>query len=271
LLGLVLCVGLVACGFDESGLGPFDAASDPQVVDVTNDVADLDVVDAPVDVQPEAGCDPGSCQGERCVADACDYYASCDEMHTADPSRQTGVHHFKGSNGPYDAWCDMDTTPGGWTLVARSVTLGSSNAFGWFKSSNTDPTDRKTPYSLSAPLNGLTFAQALVGQVNELASSPNVWGSNVNRLILPSGFPGNFQASGGGAGVVIVSTTGGCTSPQVTMLTVVGFTGHGSQFFFRDNTSDGPYGLFPEGFHLNYPLDCRAAEMDGTPGMIMVR
>ena len=267
---------MVACSLDESGLGPFDAGPfDAAIpIDAPGEAAQADAgQDAAPDSPAETtgNCTPDSCQGERCTADACDYYPSCAAMLAADPTRTTGMHHFQGGNGPFDAWCDMDTDSGGWTLVARSVTLGSSSSFGWFSASSTDPTDRTTPYSLDAPAKGITFTQALVGQVDELASGPNVWGSNVNRVALPSGFPGNFLASGAGAGVTVLATSGGCQSADVTMLTVVGFTGKSAQFSFRDNTSDGLYGLFPDGFHLKYLLDCKAAEMDSSAGMIMVR
>ena len=273
---LGFCFFLLGCSLDENGLGPFDAglADAASSVDAPGEAAQAD---AAQDVAPDApaeaadNCSPDSCQGERCTAGACDYYPGCAAMHTADPTRTTGMHHFKGGNGPFDAWCDMDTDSGGWTLVARSVTLGSSSSFGWFSASSSDPTNRTTPYSLDAPAMGITFTQALVGQVDELASGPNVWGGNVNRLDLPGGFPGNFKGSAAGAVVTVLTTTGGCQSSDVTMLTNVGYTGKSSQFFFRDNTADGSYGLSPDAFHLNFFLSCKAAEMDSSAGMIMVR
>jgi hypothetical protein len=262
----------IGCSLDETGLGSFDAATDaPVVVDATADVADASPADGATDVVSEQpACAPDTCQGERCTAEACDYYASCAEMHAADATRTTGLHHFKGGNGPFDAWCDMDTDNGGWTLVGRGVTLQSSTNFGWFRSSGTPATDRVTPYSLNAPANGLTFSHALVGDVDQAAPDANTWGADVNRVDLPSGFPGNFQSSAGGALVTVITTNASCSGSQITMLSVAGYTGHGSQFYFRDNLSDGPYGLFPDGFHLNYG-DCRSGTMDGRPGMVMVK
>ncbi len=271
-LPIVLALVTCGCSLDETGIAPRDGGViDVHSIDVSSETASSEAAaDAPADVVADGTCDPDLCMGERCTNDACDYYPSCAAMHTADTTRTTGVHHFRGSNGPFDAWCDMDTDQGGWTLVARSVWLQSSNNFGWFNSSSTDPTDRNTPYSLDAPAEGVTFTKALVGEVDDNAPNPNTWGGNVNRVALPSGFPGNFISSSGGAAVTIIATTSSCFASQVTMLTNVGYTGHASQFYFRDNPSDGAFGLFPDGFSLNYG-DCRSATMDGNQGMVMVR
>jgi hypothetical protein len=259
---LVLC----SCSLAESGLLR-DSGSDT-AFDVTI-LPEASAVDAVADVAPEAAtCNPDSCQGERCIGNACDFYATCKTMHAADPTRKTGAHWFH-TTASYTAFCDMDTQGGGWTLVGRTSPVTGSATFGWHQDSMTDPTDMSKPYSLDPMDKNMPFTEALAGTMGQSLT----WGMDIYQLALPSGFPSSFMTSAGSAAVTtITSYSNFCMTMPPTMLSNVGYVNETNNFFFRDNTGEGggAWGFQPQGWSTAYS-DCRGGLIDASAGMLMVR
>jgi hypothetical protein len=270
-----------ACSLDEGSPGglldgspvmdqsapPYDATDQGDtnpVVDAGPDAA----LDAPVDAPPpsDGGCDPKSCPGERCEDGGCGYYTSCNEMHQADSLRATGPKKLKDPKPTiYDAWCDMDLDNGGWTLVGRSVPFNSSSSFGWKKATGSIADDTK-PYSLNVDVHGLVFTEAAFGSYTVGTKS---WFGSVYKAVLPANFIANFKSS---AGATTLSKIGGvCSETAPTMFTNMGMVDNNDQFYMRDNTSAGNFGLRADGFALNYNDCAHAALLNTLPGMIAVR
>ena len=267
-----------ACSLDEGGGGLDGSALPdvwaPDVVDPSDGTAPADAapppdatLDAPVDAKPppsDAACDPNTCLGERCLNGKCDYYLSCSDMRQ-DATRKTGAHKLRDTKSNFfDAWCDMDLDSGGWTLIGRSALLGSSSNFGWKKATGTIGDDSK-PYSLDVDAHGLVFTEALIGGY----SAGKTWVGSVYKAVLPPGFLASYKAS---AGATTVSKVGGyCPDTSPAMFTNMGFVDNNDQFFMRDNTAAGNFGLRADAFALNY-YDCaHAALLNVAPGMIFVR
>ena len=271
----VLLLG-TACSLDEGELGasldggavPDQSAADAVVPSDGNAIVDARADAAPDALPPpDAGsCDPNACPGERCESGACSFYASCNEMRT-DTTRATGAHKLRDPKPTiFDAWCDMSTDNGGWTLVGRSVFMGTSGSFGWKKATGTIADDSK-PYSLDAAVHGLVFTEALVGGY----LTGKGWFGSLYKLGLPANFLGGFKSSAGAAAVSKVG--GACSENSPAMFSNVGFTDMTDVFFTRNNTSSGSYGLRAGGFALAFGIaDCpNAAYLDTLQGMIFVR
>jgi hypothetical protein len=268
-----------ACSLDE-GSGPGGVLDGGQVQDqwVPDDATDqpdsnpgIDASadatpDAPVDAKPppDGGCVASACQGERCLNGSCDFYVSCSDMHQ-DLNRPTGPHKLRDPNKVvFDAWCDMNQDGGGWTLIGRSVVAGNSSNFGWKKSTGTINDDTK-PYSLDVNVHDLVFTEALFGGY----SLGKTWFGSLYKAVLPANFLANFKNS---AGATTVSKIGGaCTENSPTMFSNMGFVDNNDQFYMRDNTSSGNFGLRADGFALNYTDCAHAALLNTLPGMIAVR
>jgi len=266
---IVVAALACACSLDESGqldaAPPADAAS----LDVSPETAPSEAAaDGPAEdaVTADAACDPSACPGERCTNGACDFYATCAEMHAADPARATGLHSFHNATTAYTAWCDMDEEGGGWTLVGRSASGKGSTTFGWGADSQSDPTDLTTPYSLDPIDKGLTFTEALAGT---RTGTGLAWGAEVYRVTLPAGFPSGLPNSS--ATTTVTTVAGTCTTAP-SMLGRVGYTKETTFFFFRDIDMDDAYktGLQPASWYT-YWGDCRGGLMIYADGMLMAR
>lgn len=229
----------------DSGTPALDATADTIDDDAT---ADASAADAALDVAPDGPCNPDLCEGKRCLAGKCDYFASCDEMHKS-TSLGTGDYVLVGKK-KFDAHCEMGVEGGGWTLVAASVIAGSSNSFGWKKSTGSLGNDL-APYSLGVDAVGLPVNEVLLGV------------RGIGKAFLPAGAvyrltaPPNFMTLGNSALAVSVSNYVAGTCPGTSLPLMLKYMGHVDQaaiFFFRDlaSATSGTYGLRADGLDLLY-------------------
>lgn len=197
--------------------------------------------------------------------------SSCEELLMADATAPSGPYLIvDATNRPLSVYCDMESSGGGWTLVARSVPGSSSeDGFGWGSSRGAISSPNE-PYSLDVASAGIEFTELLVGN----RGSGYGWGSNVYRLELPNGFLSNTDNSVPVSGLSTVK--GGCNPPGgPEMLRNAGYSGRDDVFWLRDETDfRSQYGLEPDGFNLFYEFSfscSRGAELSGDSGMIFVR
>ena len=253
---LLITFAMVAgagCGLSSAGTLRELSDSGTPTIDATADdsAADASIVDdgsTVPDVLPDGPCNPDLCEGKRCVNGKCDYFASCDEMHKA-TAYGTGDSVLNGKK-KFDAHCEMGVEGGGWTLVGASVVAGSSNSFGWKKTTGSLGNDL-APYSLGVDSVGLPVKEVLLG-VRGLGKSFLLAGA-VYHLVAPA----NFMSLGNSAQQVTGSNyvAGACiTTSLPKMLTNMGHVDQGAIFFFRDfpSATSGTYGLRPDGLDLLY-------------------
>lgn len=197
--------------------------------------------------------------------------SSCEELLLADATAPSGPYLIvDATNRPVSVYCDMESSGGGWTLVARSVPGGSSeDGFGWGSSRGAISSPNE-PYSLDVASVGIEFTELLVGN-----RGPGYgWAENVYRLDLPNDFLSNTDNS---VPVSNLSTVKGDCNPSggPEMLRNAGFSGRDDVFWLRDETDfRSQYGLEPDGFNLFYEFTfacSRGAELSGDSGMIFVR
>ncbi|CAN5737414.1 hypothetical protein BH09MYX1_BH09MYX1_18260 [soil metagenome] len=278
-LFLVLAFALstaVGCGLDSAGMLRDGGDSDTSTPLV--DAADQDTtipiddgggdrtnpIDAPADVPiavADGGCVAATCEGKRCVAGQCDYYAACGDMHADDPNLASGAYVFYSSkkNATFHAYCDMGTSDGGWTLVGASAAAGGNGGgnFGWRKSTGSLAND-SAPYSLDAASYGLSFTEALFG-VRALVGKSFLTLGAVYKITLPANFMGNSLKTDDATNGAIAKVAGLCFNPTPpTMLTRSGQTDRGDAFFFRDLTGGDNgnfYGLQPNHIAVVYYAD----------------
>lgn len=69
-----------------------------------------------------------ACRAGVCLAGRCLGASSCAELHREDPMLPSGLYTLdpdgEGPGRPFEAWCDMVTEGGGWTLLATVTNLG---------------------------------------------------------------------------------------------------------------------------------------------------
>ncbi len=124
---------------DATDLGNADAGD-------ATDLGNADAGDATDLGTPDLGtplCDPELCPGRVCVAGACGFATSCAALLAAVPRLPDGAYTLDGDGPgellPADAWCDMSTNGGGWTLVLKAD--GALATFSYDAAAWTDDTE----------------------------------------------------------------------------------------------------------------------------------
>jgi hypothetical protein len=163
----------------------------------------------------------------------------------------------------------MTTDGGGWTLVGRSA-LGAWNSFGWGDAQG-KLTDHGRPYSLDAVGRKIRFRQILVGSYRKGFD----WGDRVFRIVLPNTCLSTSVSRSCPVGAA--ATVKGRCHPKggPKGLRSLGFLDRNDGFYFGE--ADRPSGkargtgLTPRGWRFDASNCNSAGDLDGMPGMIMVR
>jgi hypothetical protein len=205
---------------------------------------------------------------------------SCTAILRAGQSRATGYYWLDsdgaGGAAPYEAWCDMSTDGGGWTLIARSRPGGTSTAcvaddgltgFGW-RIARGSVYDDTMPYSLNAAGVSLSFSEILFGDY----TTGKTWGSYVYKRPLPADYLSNAAYRTGPLDLafppIIVSSL--CGAGSGWMFRFMGYTDSNRTYTFRDVVGGG-FGLSQSGWHTCYN-DCPSGGgLNGRQGQIMAR
>lgn len=265
-VALVAPLLVAACGGEDEPAGPDGGGAGTRV--------DAGRPGEPLDA---GSCDPSQCPGRRCVNDACARFSSCGALRQAAPDLATGIYTFDvpqggADGGPspstFEAYCDMETAGGGWTLVGRSVAGGQAARFSWFAGTGAVQDDA-APYALDVGSVRLAFSQLLIGDYTD----GKTWGAHVYRLLLPADFT---TACGGtqcavAAGAVVAGTCNPAPRGLASMLSLAGHTNGTEFFFFRDVPTFAAYGLGAGGWSLNY-ADCdQGGMLHQQQGMIFAQ
>lgn len=226
-----------------------------------------------------ARVEPGACSGEVCelAGDSVPQTRSCAELLRSNPSLRGRDGKYAldvaGPGGPHrvDAYCDMTTLDGGWTLIARSAASPEApQHWGWgFAAGSVD--DDARPYALDLLNAGIPASELLVGSYSERKRWELAY-----RYALPPRFPEDYATRAFELGPA-TTVAGTCTPVRDTavprnMLWNAGYTANEGYYFFRDLEPMEGFGLHADGWRLAMDNSCDRSSLLGMrQGMIMVR
>jgi hypothetical protein len=188
--------------------------------------------------------------------------ANCKKIRDNGNGNGDGLYRIDPSwNGWYDAWCDMTTDGGGWTLVGRSVIWWTGNF--WFKTNTWDLLNESIPYSVDAT--NIFFTEVLFWDY----LNSKKWGNYIYKKSVPSGFIQNSLASA--LSITTTSTVRWSCTWNPSMFYYMWFTNLNTTFFLRDNWTTGVYWLLPNWFATNYSNCNQWGNLNWLQGMIMIR
>lgn len=265
----VVLLALAACGLDRVGTGRALDGGAPAAAD--GGVLEGSVVDEGGASSSSGGpCDPDACEGKRCEAGACAYFPSCRALRDDAKTKAApgdGVYRFakKGDTTPFDAYCDMTTAGGGWTLVGQSGANDGGEPFGWTSATGSLTVTDK-PYSIDAVGHDLPLDEALLATGNRTALV-------ITYLVkLPPSFKTLTASADRTQGISRLANPI-CSTSSPTMLSYAGHLGVTDRFFFRDNGGTGTItGLMRDGWDLYYTDDCsKEGGLTDKAGLLFVR
>ncbi len=196
---------------------------------------------------------------------------SCLEIKQRAPSTVSGKRTITiPGRGEVTVHCEMQLLGGGFTLVARANSSGSSAVpFGW--TSATGTLDGDGPYSLDA--RGLEFTRILLAEWK--TGGPPTLGVLFNA-------PPNFLSAYANTSIDLrtmpnqsVDILGGCTNADFNMagqmVRHIGHTSNTTHFYIRDLSTPENFGLLPNRFNLAGNGCGRSMDLDDKRGAIWVR
>lgn len=184
-------------------------------------------------------------------ATSCEGYLTGNSTYAYEGATGSGLYTISISGTPTPAYCDMVTDGGGWTLVGRTASGGSSASFG-YEYSTGSVTNDTTPYSLGS-VQVLNPTEILFG-----AYAGNfTWGAYSYTKTIPTGFWTSLASSSKNTGWP-TPVAGGVTNFGMGLFT--GYSASNNGFYFRgsaDVNSGGTvsyyfYGLLSSGWSTYY-------------------